>query len=77
MMPYLGEPNILALLSEALTADVEPVFPNQAGFVRANAAVHHFMRLLTRLWNTVVGRERDDAPGARTFAVVAGARVPD
>ena len=41
MMPYLGEPNILALLSEALTADVEPVFPNQAGFVRANAAVHH------------------------------------
>lgn len=34
---YLGEPNILALLPETLTADIETVFANETGFVGANA----------------------------------------
>lgn len=34
---YLGEPDILALLPETLTADIETVFANETGFVGANA----------------------------------------
>lgn len=36
---YLGEANILRFLAEALTADVEAVFPDQPRFVRAYSAV--------------------------------------
>lgn len=36
---YLDEPNILALLSEALSANIEAVFPDQTGFVGADTAV--------------------------------------
>lgn len=35
---YLDEPNILALLAEALTADVQAVLPDQTGLVRAHSA---------------------------------------
>lgn len=35
---YLDEPNILGLLSEALSADIEAVFSDQTGSVRADAA---------------------------------------
>lgn len=38
-IPYLSEPDILALLSEALSADVEAVLADQTGFVGADAAV--------------------------------------
>lgn len=37
-MSYLSEPNILALLSEALSADVETVLADQTGLVGADAA---------------------------------------
>lgn len=36
---HLREPNILALLPEALAADIEAVFPDQTRFVGAYAAV--------------------------------------
>lgn len=36
---YLDEANVKRLLTEALTADVQPVFPNQTGLVGADAAV--------------------------------------
>jgi hypothetical protein len=36
---YLDEADILALLTEALSADVEAVFSDQAGFVGADTAV--------------------------------------
>lgn len=36
---YLDEANIKRLLTEALTADVQPVFPDQTGLVSADAAV--------------------------------------
>ena len=36
--PYLGEADILRFLPEALTADVEAVFPDQSGLVGADAA---------------------------------------
>lgn len=36
---YLDEANIKRLLTEALTADVKPVFPDQTGLVGADAAV--------------------------------------
>lgn len=36
---YLDESNILALLPEALSADIETVFPDQTGFVGADSAV--------------------------------------
>ena len=35
---HLREPNILTLLPEALTADIEAVFPDEARFVGAYAA---------------------------------------
>ena len=35
--PHLDESNILALFPEALTADVEAIFADQTGSVRANA----------------------------------------
>lgn len=35
MVTYLGKPNILRFLTEALTADIEAVFPDQPRFVRA------------------------------------------
>ena len=38
-LPYLDEPDILALLPETLAADVETVFADQTGFVGADAAV--------------------------------------
>jgi hypothetical protein len=36
---YLDEADILALLTEALSADVEAVFSDKTGFVGADAAV--------------------------------------
>lgn len=36
---YLDKSNILALLPEALSADIETVFSDQTGFVGADAAV--------------------------------------
>jgi hypothetical protein len=36
---YLDEPDILALLSEALPADIEAVFPDQTGFVGADTTM--------------------------------------
>lgn len=38
-MPYLDEPNVLALLPEALTADVQAILADQTGRVGADAAV--------------------------------------
>jgi len=37
--PYFCESNILTLLPEALTADIQAVFSNKTGFVCADAAV--------------------------------------
>ena len=39
-IPYLGEPDISRLLSEALTADVEAVFADETGLVCADAAAY-------------------------------------
>jgi hypothetical protein len=39
VVTYLDETNVLALLTETLTADVETVFADQTGFVGADAAV--------------------------------------
>ena len=36
---YLNETNVRALLSEALTADVEAILADQPGFVSADATV--------------------------------------
>ena len=36
---YLDETDVLALLTEALTADVQAVFADQAGCVGANATI--------------------------------------
>lgn len=46
---YLCEPNISRLLPEALAADVEPVFANQASLVCADAA-----RTSVSIWHTVL-----------------------
>lgn len=45
---YLREPNILALLPKALTADIEAVFSDEAGFVGADAASVSISRVLLR-----------------------------
>ena len=39
LWPYLDETDILALLAEALAADVEAVFADQTGGVGADSAV--------------------------------------
>lgn len=39
--PYLNEADVLALLSEALTADVQAVFPDETGLVGADATVEY------------------------------------
>ena len=36
---YLGETNVLTLLTEALSTDIEAVFADQTGFVCAHATV--------------------------------------
>lgn len=36
---YLDKANVKRLLTKALTADVQPVFPDQTGLVCADAAV--------------------------------------
>lgn len=38
---YLGEADVSALLTEALTAQVEPVLPDQTGSVGADTATDH------------------------------------
>jgi hypothetical protein len=38
--PYLNKSDILALLPEALTADVEAVFPDDTGLVGADATIY-------------------------------------
>lgn len=42
-LPYLDESNIGALLSEALTADVEAVLADETGAVGADAAVQEIV----------------------------------
>lgn len=38
---YLGEANVGALLTEALTADVQAVLADQTSLVGADTAIHH------------------------------------
>lgn len=46
MSTYLDEANVKRLLTEALTADVQPVFPNQTGLVGADATKIFFKKSL-------------------------------
>jgi hypothetical protein len=41
MGAYLDEPDILALLTEALTADVQAVLADETGLMGADAAIYH------------------------------------
>lgn len=45
-VPYLDETNVGALLTEALTADVEAVLADETGLVGADAAVHETVSTL-------------------------------
>jgi len=44
----LNESNILTLLPEALTADIEPVLADQAGLVGADAALASTLAVVAR-----------------------------
>ena len=62
---YLDESDILRSLTEALTADVEAVFPDQAGGVGAHAAIRQekpivsFRDVLSISLLLIVGAKRD------------------
>lgn len=69
---YLGEANVLALLPEALTADVEAILADETGAVCADAATCSFDLVDDRLsWG-----EKLIVPSSSSLAVGPWARVP-
>lgn len=71
---YLDEANVVGLLTEALTADVEAVLADETGLVGADAAVF-VGGVVSDVEKALVYEV--SSPAAGTLAVVARARVPD
>jgi hypothetical protein len=59
------ETNILGILSEALTADIEPVFADETGDVSADAAVVR-LRIPELVFGTIGGNLFRSCVGVRT-----------
>lgn len=79
--PYLGEADVVRLLAEALTADVQAILADETGLVCADTAADMSAHATPRTSHLPPSPSRSrparDIPSSCSLAVAAWARVPD